>query len=268
MADNVKKLRLHKIRIDGLSYTVDDATILHDLSVTLPADRFVGLIGPNGCGKSTLLKHLYRVLPVQQGAIYFDDVPISAISLGEAAQCIGVMGQFHAVQFDFTVWQVAMMGRTPYKKHFDEDTEEDYRIAAEALRRVGMWEKAERSFLSLSGGEQQRVMLARVLTQEPTYLILDEPTNHLDITYQFELLSLVKDLDIGVIAALHDLNLAAMFCDEVVVMEKGRVVTMGPSNAVLTENLIQRIYGVPSVVSRHPEGYPMIRYERPSHGPA
>lgn len=111
-------------------------------------------------------------------------------------------------------------------------------------------------------------MLARVLTQEPTYLILDEPTNHLDITYQFELLSLVKDLGIGVIAALHDLNLAAMFCDEVVVMEKGRVVTMGPPNAVLTENLIQRIYGVPSVVSRHPEGYPMIRYERPSHGPA
>lgn len=223
---------------------------------------FVGLMGPNGCGKSTLLKHLYRVLPIQQGEITFDGTPLAGIPLREAAQQIGVMGQFHAVNFDFTVWQIVMMGRTPYKKGFDDDTEEDAYLAMEALHKVGMWDRAKRSFASLSGGEQQRVMLARVLCQQPSYLILDEPTNHLDITYQLELLEVIKGLGVGVIAALHDLNLAVLFCDEIFIMKKGQLVNHGMPSELISEELISDVYDVKSLVSAYADGTPIVTYQR------
>ncbi len=253
---------MQTIQIENVSYAIDSVEILKNLSLTVPAQKFVGLMGPNGCGKSTLLKHLYRILPVQQGRILFDDTPIESIPLREAAQKIGVMGQFHTVNFDFTVWQIVMMGRTPYKKGFDDDTEEDMHLASEALRRVGMLDRAKRSFNSLSGGKQQRVMLARVLCQEPDYLILDEPTNHLDITYQLELLEVIKGLGVGVIAALHDLNLASLFCDEVFIMKQGTLVTHGTPASIITEDLIEAVYEVQSQVTHNDEGIPIITYGR------
>ena len=202
---------------------------------------FVGLMGPNGCGKSTLLKHLYRVLPIQQGEITFDGTPLAGIPLREAAQQIGVMGQFHAVNFDFTVWQIVMMGRTPYKKGFDDDTEEDAYLAMEALQKVGMWDRAKRSFASLSGGE---------------------PTNHLDITYQLELLEVIKGLGVGVIAALHDLNLAVLFCDEIFIMKKGQLVNHGMPSELISEELISDVYDVKSLVSAYADGTPIVTYQR------
>lgn len=127
---------MKEIVVKNLSYRAGNNQILNDLSLTIPGDKFVGLMGPNGCGKSTLLKHLYRVLPIQQGEITFDGTPLAAIPLREAAQQIGVMGQFHAVNFDFTVWQIVMMGRTPYKKGFDDDTEEDAQLAMRPSERL------------------------------------------------------------------------------------------------------------------------------------
>lgn len=253
---------MKQITVSNLTYRVGDTQILNQLSLTIPANKFVGLMGPNGCGKSTLLKHLYRVIPVQQGEIYFDETPLGQIPLREAAKRIGVMGQFHSINFDFTVWQIVMMGRTPYKKGFDEDTEDDVTLAMEALRKVGMWDRAHRSFASLSGGEQQRVMLARVLCQEPEYLILDEPTNHLDITYQLELLEVIKGLGVGVIAALHDLNLASLFCDELFIMKQGQLVAQGTPREIVRETLIREVYEVASVVSYHEDGVPIVTYER------
>lgn len=253
---------MKEIVVENLSYEIGDAQILNHLSLTIPANKFVGLMGPNGCGKSTLLKHLYRVIPIQAGTICFDETPLDTIPLREAAKRIGVMGQFHSINFDFTVWQIVMMGRTPYKQGFDEDTEEDVTLAMEALRKVGMWDRAHRSFASLSGGEQQRVMLARVLCQEPEYLILDEPTNHLDITYQLELLEVIKGLGVGVIAALHDLNLASLFCDELFIMKRGQLVAQGTPRDIVHEALIREVYEVASVVSYHEDGTPMVTYER------
>lgn len=253
---------MDKISIEHISYKIGSAEILNDLSMTVPANKFVGLMGPNGCGKSTLLKHLYRVIALQEGRITFDETPIQEIPLWEAAQKIGVMGQFHVVNFDFTVWQIVMMGRTPYKKGFDDDTEADLHLASEALRTVGMLDRADRSFNSLSGGEQQRVMLARVLCQEPEYLILDEPTNHLDITYQLELLEVIKGLGVGVIAALHDLNLASLFCDEIFIMKKGSLVTQGAPAEIITEELIEQVYDVRSSVTYHRDGTPVVTYGR------
>ncbi len=251
---------MKEIRIEGLKFRIGAKEILHGISAALPADRFVALLGPNGCGKSTLLKHLYRVHQIQEGAVYFDGTPLADIPLRAAAQEIGVMGQFHAVDFDFSVEEIALMGRAPYKESFEEDTAADFALVRAALEKVGMADAAARSFNELSGGEQQRVMLARCLVQEPRLLILDEPTNHLDVKYQLHLLRLVKGLGIGVIAALHDLNLAAMFADLLVVMKAGEIVEIGAPREVITEELLQSVYGVAAHVAYDAEGLPLVDY--------
>ena len=251
---------MKNIHIEGLKFCIGAKEILHGITADLPADRFVALLGPNGCGKSTLLKHLYRVHRVQTGKITMDGTPIADILLRTAAQEIGVMGQFHTVDFDFSVEEIALMGRAPYKESFEEDTEEDRALVSAALARVGMTDAAERSFNELSGGEQQRVMLARCLVQEPQLLILDEPTNHLDIKYQLHILELVKSLGIGVIAALHDLNLAAMYADLLVVMKAGRIERIGAPRDIITEEMLERIYGVRANVTYDAEGLPLVDY--------
>ena len=152
------------------------------------------------------------------------------------------------------------MGRAPYKESFEEDTEEDRALVSAALARVGMTDAAERSFNELSGGEQQRVMLARCLVQEPQLLILDETTNHLDIKYQLHILELVKSLNIGVIAALHDLNLAAMYADLIVVMKAGRIERIGTPNEIITEEMLAHIYGVNANVTYDAAGLPLVDY--------
>ena len=249
---------MQRICIKDLTFCIDEKEILRGITADLPADRFVALLGPNGCGKSTLLKHLYRVHRIQSGSIAIDDTPLRDIPLRTAAQQIGVMGQFHAVDFDFTVEEIALMGRAPYKERFEEDTAQDIAMADAALDKVGMKEAAQRSFNALSGGEQQRVMLARCLVQEPQLLILDEPTNHLDIRYQLHLLRLV--LHIGMIAALHDMNLAAMFADLLVVMKAGRIERMGTPREIITEEMLAHIYGVRAQVTYDAAGLPLVSY--------
>ena len=251
---------MKNIHIEHLHFHIGEKTILHDITADLPADRFVALLGPNGCGKSTLLKHLYRVHRIQEGQILMDGTPIAEIPLRAAAQEIGVMGQFHSVDFDFTVEEIALMGRAPYKESFEEDTAADSALVHAALERVGMADASQRSFNELSGGEQQRVMLARCLVQEPQLLILDEPTNHLDIKYQLHILNLVKGLGIGVVAALHDLNLAAMYADLLVVMKAGRIKRIGAPRDIITEEMLAHIYSVRANIGYDAAGLPLVDY--------
>lgn len=201
--------------------------ILKGIDLDASSQELVGVIGPNGSGKSTLLKCIYRVLKPTGGAVFLDGKSLDGYSYRESARRIAVVAQHNYYNFDFSVRDVVLMGRSPHKRALDRDTAEDYQIVAESLETVGMTSFADRSFSTLSGGEQQRVILARALAQRTPCLILDEPTNHLDIKYQLQLMDLVRGLDRTVIAAVHDLNIAAMYCDRLYAVKDGRVVGQG-----------------------------------------
>ncbi|CEN88025.1 MAG: ABC transporter ATP-binding protein [Paeniclostridium sordellii] len=227
--------------------------ILKGIDIELGNKEFIGVIGPNGSGKSTLLKCLYRNLSPSSGSIYIDKIEIEKISTRESAKKIGVLAQHNHHSFDFTVLDMVLMGRSPYKKLMDRDTKEDYDIVYEAIDKVNIRHLSNRSFNSLSGGEQQRVILARALAQKTKCLILDEPTNHLDIKYQLQLMEIVKDLGIEVIAAIHDLNIAAMYCDKIYVLKNGEIVAYGTPKDILTKELIKEVYDVDAKVIKDKE---------------
>lgn len=251
---------MNQIEAQSLSFSWGDTPILHDVSLSAEEGKFIGLIGPNGSGKSTLLKCIYRVLKQNTGCIYLAGKDTHKMKYKETACLLGVVAQHNQYDFDFSVKDVVLMGRSPHKSVMERDNAEDYRIMREALAEVGLDAFEKRSFASLSGGEQQRVILARALVQQTPILILDEPTNHLDIKYQLQLLNTVKKQAKTVLAAFHDLNIAAMYSDEIYVMEQGRVCAHGSPIEVLTEDLIYQVYGVRSHIFRGIEGYPYIQF--------
>ena len=232
------------IKVDDLKITLEKNNILKDINIEVDNKEVVGIIGPNGSGKSTLLKCIYRVLKPNDGAILLDNIDIKDMSVKESSKRLAVLSQHNNYNFDFTVKDIVLMGRSPHKKFMERDNKNDYDIANEALKKVDMFEFKDRSFQSLSGGEQQRVILARALAQQPQCLILDEPTNHLDIKYQLQLMRIVKGLGIEVIAAIHDLNIAAMYCDKIYVLRDGEVIKYGKPKDILTQELIKDVYEV------------------------
>lgn len=225
---------------------------IKDISLHVSSGEFVGLIGPNGSGKSTVLKTLYRSLKPDSGTALLDGENLFSISHKKLAQKLGVVGQENDLPFDFTVEEIVSMGRSPHKKLFDIDSKQDKKIVHHALEHVGMESMASRSFLQLSGGEKQRVIIARVIAQESDFLILDEPTNHLDISYQMQVFDFVKRLKVTVLAAIHDLNMAALYCDRLYVLKNSEIVLEGRPEEVLTSENIYRVYGVHCDTVIHP----------------
>ena len=248
------------IQTDNIQVSFGPKTILHDISLDIRNKEFVGIIGPNGSGKSTFLKCLYRVLQPNNGKIFFDGTEMSSLSHRDTALKMAVVAQHSTVNFDFSVLEMVLMGRSPYKGLLDRDQIDDYEIARHALAQVGLSDFESRNFNTLSGGEQQRVILARALAQRTECLVLDEPTNHLDIKYQLELMTIVKRLDATVVSAIHDLNLAAIYCDRLIALKDGSVVCTGTPNEVLTEETIRHIYGVSATVQTLPNGRLNIIY--------
>lgn len=236
------------------------AEILRGVSVEATGNEMIGIIGPNGSGKSTLLKCIYRVLEPSGGAVLIDGKPLKEYSARESAKRVAVLAQHNYYNFDFTVLEVVLMGRSPHKKALERDNAEDYRIVREALALVGMSDFAERSFSTLSGGEQQRVILARALAQETPCLILDEPTNHMDVKYQLGLMEIVRGLNRTVLAAVHDLNIAALYFTRLYVMKDGKIVASGTPEEVLTPALIREVYEVEAEVFRDRHGLLRILY--------
>ncbi|MFI6789804.1 ABC transporter ATP-binding protein [Nonomuraea sp. NPDC050383] len=232
-----------KLDLRGVSVALDGHPIVHEADLLVGDGEFVGLVGPNGCGKSTLLRTIYRALRPAAGLITVDGDDVHRLPARQAARRTAVVAQETPADLDFTVAEIVFMGRTPYKA----DALVDEELAARALDRVGMAGAAERVFATLSGGEKQRVLLARALAQQTHLLLLDEPTSHLDIRHQLEILHLVRELGIATLAVLHDLNQAAAFCDRLYVMNAGRIMAGGPPEQVLTPDLICQVYGVRAV---------------------
>ncbi len=240
------------LKIKELKVNLSKKEIVKGIDLAVTSNKFIGLIGPNGSGKSTLLKAVYGVIKPTFGDVFISDKDIKKYNKKSLAKTLGVVSQFNNINFDFKVIDIVLMGRAPYKGLLEQDNKNDYDMALKALSQVGMIDFAQKNFSLLSGGEKQRVILARAITQNPKILILDEPTNHLDIKYQLEVMSIVKNLNICVLAALHDLTLASQFCDELYVLKDGVIVYNGIPNEVITEKTIKEVYDVESIVHINP----------------
>ena len=230
--------------ISSLSFNFGSKNILADIDLSIKNNGIVGIIGPNGSGKSTLLKCIYRVLKPKTGTIFIDGKNINDYQFKETAKKMAVVAQHNDTHFDFNVLEMVLIGRSPHKKFMERDSAEDIELAYKALEQVNMKDFADRNFSSLSGGEKQRIILARALVQNTDCLILDEPTNHLDIKHQLHFMSLAKDLKITVISAIHDLNIAAMYCDKIYALKEGQIIASGSVNEVITEEVIKTLYDV------------------------
>ncbi|RMQ43930.1 Iron-chelate ABC transporter, FeCT family, ATP-binding protein [Pseudomonas cichorii] len=238
---------------------------LEGIDLHIEEGEFVGLIGPNGSGKTSLLRCAYRFNQPDSGSLHLDGQDIWQQTPRWSAQHIAVMLQEFPQESGLTVQDVVAMGRTPHQGWFDSESAEDQALINEILSQAGLQGLSEHSFASLSGGEKQRVLLARALVQKPGLLILDEPTNHLDPRYQLELLRYLRQLKLSTLASFHDLNLAAAFCDRLYVIEHGQIVASGTPAQVLTEQRLLQVFGVHALVDTHPLApHPRITWISPS----
>ncbi|MGV3491880.1 MAG: ABC transporter ATP-binding protein [Devosia sp.] len=256
--------------ITDLSVAAGPVPILSGVSLTAPVGAVTGLIGPNGAGKSTLIAATAGLLP-GTGAIRFADTNLLAIRPADRARLVAHVEQSATTTERLTVRDAVALGRIPYQSTWQSaPSADDERIVDDAITALGLAPFAARLYHTLSGGEQQRVQLARALAQNPTLLLLDEPTSHLDIQAQLTVLELLRHraaTGITVLIALHDLNLAARFCDHLVVLHHGRVVAEGPPHAVLTPELLLTVYGVhASIVSLPGATHPLVVYDRAALG--
>ncbi|WP_154697420.1 ABC transporter ATP-binding protein [Lentzea guizhouensis] len=230
--------------------------IISDISLHAE-NEVVAIVGPNGSGKSTTLRCVYRALKPDAGAVLLDGTSVH--KRPHLARDLAALSQESQVEFDFTVAEVVEMARLPHER----DPERDRRVVAEALATVDATHLAGRSFLSLSGGERQRVLIARAIAQQPRVLVLDEPTNHLDIRHQLDVLSLARGLGVTVLTVLHDLNLAASYCDRLYVLDEGRLVACGTPREVLVPELIAKVFHVTAHVVAHPTtGVPQLLFDQ------
>ncbi|MFC7309890.1 ABC transporter ATP-binding protein [Streptomyces monticola] len=249
------------LRTEELSYEISGRRLVDAVTLRAAEGETVGLVGPNGSGKTTLLRCVYGTLTPASGRVLLDGDDLGELSVKDRARRIATVPQDGHAGFDLTVAEVVAMGRSPHKRFWEADTAADERLVQEALDRLGAGDLTRRPFPRLSGGERQRVLMARALVQQPRLLVLDEPTNHLDIRYQLEILGLIRTLGTTNLLALHDLNLAAYYCDRLYVLDEGRVVAFGTPDEVLTPELLASVYGVSAEVSVHPgTGAPTVTY--------
>ncbi len=245
--------------LKNLSVRIENKTILQNINIEIPDNKFVGIIGLNGTGKSTLLKCVYGIYPYS-GEIFFNDVNLNKLKLKERAQKMAVLVQENNIDFDFKVKDMVLMGRMPYKKLLEDDNEEDFQIVNKALSYVNMLDFKDRYFSTLSGGEKQRIMIARVLAQNTKFIVLDEPTNHLDINNQFQFFELIKNMKFTVLSVLHDLNMAARFCDYIYLVSDSSICASGKPKEVLTQNVLRDIFGMYAIVHNVSEDKIYIEY--------
>jgi iron complex transport system ATP-binding protein len=251
------------LNIDHLSVSYGPRRVLHDVSLTVESGEALALIGPNGSGKSTLVRAASGVIPVQGGSVHADGLDLLAAPSMQRARMLAVVPQAVSLPPAFTVMETVLLGRTPYLNFLGHASEVDEGVARQALERVDALDLQERQIGELSGGEQQRVLLARALAQSTPILLLDEPTSHLDLHHQVALLELVRLLaredGLAVLITLHDLNLAARYADRVALLVEGQVTAQGTPEQVLEAGLISQAYHLPVTVIPNPlDGSPLV----------
>ena len=255
------------LTLSGVTVAVGAIEICSEVSLEVEPGQVVGIIGPNGSGKTTLLRAVYRMLRPRLGRVVVGRDDLWELRPSEAARRISVVVQEPRTDFEFTVREVVAMGRSPHQSAFARESSGDRGRVDDALAHVGITALAPRSFSTLSGGEKQRALIARALVQEARVLILDEPTNHLDIRYQLEVLDLVRGVGVTTLMSIHDVNLAAQYCDHVVVLQGGRVQAAGPVETVLTPDVLEPVFGVRVERVARPEGGPLYWFHRHARPP-
>ena len=248
--------RLVKLTINGVDCYYGSTKVLESVSFKVQNGDFVGVIGPNGSGKTTLLRCICGVLKPKTGVVLIDNYDIGSLTRREIAQHIAVVPQESYVGFNFKVLDVVLMGRNPHIKTFGSESKKDLEVVYRAMKLTGILHLADRFITDISGGEKRRVIIARALAQEPNVLLLDEPTIHLDINHQIEIMDLLKKLcskkELAIIAVFHDFNLASKYCDKILMLSNGRIISLGSPEEVITENNIQKVFNVKVFIERHP----------------
>ena len=247
---------MSELVMKGVSFSYLNSFSLRQIDLKIKTGEMVALIGPNGSGKTTLIKLAAGVLAPGHGEILLDGASLKSLPRREIARRIAVVPQYFYMPFAFTVGEVVMLGRTPFIRALSGETERDHTVAGRAMELTGIKRFSSHAFNELSGGERQKVVLAMAVAQEPKLLLLDEPTAHLDINHQVAILELVKGLNreqgVTVVGAMHDLNLAALYFDRLILLKEGAVFTEGSPSAVLTERTIHDVFGASVRITQHP----------------
>lgn len=241
------------LEMNEVSYGIDGTRILDNVNLKVGEGEFIGMIGPNGSGKSTSLNCMAGLITPTEGDVTLYDRAITQMARREISQRMGVVKQEQPVNFDFSVWEIVMMGRSPHKQLLEGDTIEDDQIVLSALEQVNCKKMSDRAFRTLSGGEKQRVLIARCLAQQADLILMDEPTNHLDVRFKLQVMDLVSELDVTVFMTLHDLNLAALYCDRIYVIHEGKIHAEGTVYEVMEASLLEEVFGRRAQVEIHPE---------------
>jgi len=254
------------LRASGIRAGYSGRTVLHSVSLEVAAGELLAIVGPNGAGKSTLLRVLAGTLPADVGQVELYGRPLRQFDRKALAQNLAIVAQENLVAFSFSVMEIILMGRAPHLGPFHLETAHDIAIAVEALRRFDLIDLAARPIHELSGGERKRVFLARALAQEPRIMLLDEPTAFLDLRHVADIFGsfrrLCRDRNMSVVATLHDLNVAALYADRVLILKSGHVAGCGPAELIFTDERLKSVYEVDITVMRNPSGRPVIVYPR------
>lgn len=251
------------IELKDVFFSYLEETVVNDVSFTVSDSEFVGIIGPNGAGKSTLLKLMDGILQPKKGQICLQEKPLREYTRKELAKIIGFVPQNFATAFSYSVHDIVLMGRYPHLSAFSSEKMEDHNIVERSMKFTDVWQFRERRFGELSGGEKQRVVLASALAQQPRILLLDEPTSSLDIKYQQQFYNILQQLrkssGLTIVVVTHDINLAARYCQRLILLKNGEIVEDGIPQKVITRELMESVYEVEVEILSHPiDGKPLL----------
>ncbi|MBE6063921.1 ABC transporter ATP-binding protein [Clostridium cochlearium] len=242
------------IILNNLNFSYNEKHILKNINISFERNKFYSILGPNGSGKTTLLKNILKALPTTDKTIYIDAFDINNYKNKDLAKKMSSVPQNTNLEFDFTSFDVVLMGRSPHLKRFERESNKDYEIVREAMEITNTWHLKDKYINQLSGGERQKIIIARALAQESSIILLDEPISNLDIQNQIEIMDTLKFLnrDVTIISVLHDLNLAAQYSDYILLLKNGEIFFKGTPEKVLSVNNLKYVYDVNTYIIKNP----------------